>query len=52
MGKKKSKDKIVVVIFFHQKIKNQIKNKIKDLRDFKSRETFDLTRLLISLSKL
>jgi len=52
MGKKKSKDKNVVAIFFHQKIQNQIKNKIKDLQDFRSRETFNLTRLLISQSKL
>jgi len=51
-GKKEIKRQNCCGNFFHQKIKNQIKNKIKDLRDFKSRETFDLTRLLISRSKI
>jgi len=51
-GKKEIKRQKCCGNFFHQKIQNQIKNKIKDLRDFWSRETFNLMRLLISQSKL
>ena len=51
-GKKEIKRQKCCGNFFHLKIKNQIKNKIKDPRDFWSHETFNLMRLLISQSKL